>query len=225
MICRVDGPARANRFAHSRENPDSREWFEGSKTEPLQDTRSCAVDLVFIRDKIFCTGDLLLHFQNPNLGLNAEKQILDARTLDPNFWVDFLILFFPAKYLVDVSIFFIFSARGGGRGSPRRQEGGGIGFFFLKSQEGGGGFQRGREGVCSESGNLGGGGAKFFFSGPKRPPRIGPLKNSPSKSKKKIHIASPLQGNLAEFSIGGSPLKPNLELLSDSGSLRHRMPS
>ena len=30
----------------------------------------------------------------------------------------------------------------------------------------------GREGVCSKSGNLGGGGAKYFFSGPKcRPSR------------------------------------------------------
>ena len=68
--------------------------------------------------------------------------------------------------------FLFFSARGGGRGSPRRQEGGG-GIHFLLKIPGGGGFQegpRGREGVCGELGNLGGGGAKYFFSGPKRPP-------------------------------------------------------
>ena len=38
--------------------------------------------------------------------------------------------------LVDVRIFFIFSARGRRRGSSRRQEGGGL--FFLRSQKGGG---------------------------------------------------------------------------------------
>ena len=54
--------------------------------------------------------------------------------------------------------FFIFSARGRGRGSPRRQEGGGGQFFPWKSQEGGGsprrGGPRGLQGVCGE---LGGG--------------------------------------------------------------------
>ena len=47
--------------------------------------------------------------------------------------------------------------------------------FYGKSQEGGGGVSRvgggvgatGREGVCRE---FGGGGAKYFFSGPKFPP-------------------------------------------------------
>ena len=43
--------------------------------------------------------------------------------------------------------------RPGGRGSPGREG------------------PRDREGVCSELGNFGGGGAKFFFSGPKCPPR------------------------------------------------------
>ena len=70
-------------------------------------------------------------------------------------------------------IFFIFSARGGGRGSPRCQEGGGS-VFIKKSNEGGGGLQdgRGREGVCSELGTFGGGGGggKIFFWGPKCPP-------------------------------------------------------
>ena len=31
----LDGPIRANRFADSRESPDSRESFQGSRTEPL----------------------------------------------------------------------------------------------------------------------------------------------------------------------------------------------
>ena len=31
----LDGPIRANRFADSRESPDSRESFQGSGTQPL----------------------------------------------------------------------------------------------------------------------------------------------------------------------------------------------
>ena len=31
----LDGPIRANRFADSRESPDSRESFQGSRIEPL----------------------------------------------------------------------------------------------------------------------------------------------------------------------------------------------
>ena len=31
----LDGPIRANRFADSRESPDSRESFQGPRTEPL----------------------------------------------------------------------------------------------------------------------------------------------------------------------------------------------
>ena len=63
-------------------------------------------------------------------------------------------------------IFFIFSsARGGGMGSLRRRGGGS---FFVLRVLGGLGFRtlgpRGREGVCSESGNFGGGG-NFFFRG------------------------------------------------------------
>ena len=54
-------------------------------------------------------------------------------------------------------------------GSPRCQ-GGGIGFLLKIPGGGGEGFQeregpRGREGVCSKLGNLGGGGAKYFFFG------------------------------------------------------------
>ena len=49
-----------------------------------------------------CQGQIsvqgISHLQNPNLGPNSGKRILDARILDPNSWVDFcLILFFPAK--------------------------------------------------------------------------------------------------------------------------------
>ena len=60
-------------------------------------------------------------------------------------------------------IFYIFSARGGGRGSPRHQEGGGEPLLKIP---GGGGFQegKGREVVWSELGNLGGG-SKYFFRG------------------------------------------------------------
>ena len=35
LIRNLDGPIRANRFADSRELPDSRESFQGSQTEPL----------------------------------------------------------------------------------------------------------------------------------------------------------------------------------------------
>ena len=71
--------------------------------------------------------------------------------------------------------FLFFSPRGRGRGCPRRRDGGGR-IFSGKSQEGGlpvggGGGARGREGVCGEFG--GGGGAKYFFSGPKCPPSCG----------------------------------------------------
>ena len=70
---------------------------------------------------------------------------------------------------VDISdIFYVFSGRGGVRESPRRQEGGGVGRFLLKIP-GGGGLQegegpRGREGVCSELGNFGGGGLSIFWA-------------------------------------------------------------
>ena len=52
-------------------------------------------------------------------------------------------------------------------------------FFLIENpRRGGGGGPRGREGVCGELGNFFGGGAKYFFSGPKRPPR-----NFPSRLK------------------------------------------
>ena len=79
------------------------------------------------------------------------------------------MLFFLAKALLGGR----FGWRG--RGSPRCRQGGER-FFNLKSQrggvsgQGGGGGARGREGVCEDFG--GGGGSKFFFSGPKGPPRL-----------------------------------------------------
>ena len=35
LLLTLDGPILANRFADSRESPDSRESFQGSRTEPL----------------------------------------------------------------------------------------------------------------------------------------------------------------------------------------------
>ena len=82
--------------------------------------------------------------------------------------------------LVDVSVFFVFSsAPGRGRGSPGRQGGGGVG-FLLKLPGGRGclpgGGGRGLGAGRVSAGNLGdwgGGGARYFFSGPKCPPRFG----------------------------------------------------
>ena len=65
-------------------------------------------------------------------------------------------------------IFYFFFARGRGRVTPVRQRGGGS--VFIENPRGGGspkrggGAGRGWEGVCGE---FGGGGAKYFFSGPK----------------------------------------------------------
>ena len=60
-------------------------------------------------------------------------------------------------------------------GGSRRRRRWGIGFLLKSPGKGGGGapgreVPRGREGVCSELGNLGGGGAKYFLWGPKCPP-------------------------------------------------------
>ena len=75
--------------------------------------------------------------------------------------------------LVDVSDTYFFSARGGGRGSPRRQEVGGS-IFIENPRRGGGVLQegegpRGQEGVCGKLRNWGGGGPGclifFFFRG------------------------------------------------------------
>ena len=72
--------------------------------------------------------------------------------------------------------FLFFSARGGGGGSSRRQERGGGRFLIENPRRGGGVSRRGRGfpgGLFGANwGFLGGGGAKYFFSGPKRPPRF-----------------------------------------------------
>ena len=70
--------------------------------------------------------------------------------------------------------FLLWEGEGGVRGAGR--QGGSV--FLLKIPGGGGSPEdgrgpRGREGVCSELGNFrGGGGAKYFFSVPKCPPRL-----------------------------------------------------
>ena len=71
--------------------------------------------------------------------------------------------------LADVSdIFYFFSARGGGRGSPRPPGGGGVD-FLLKIPEGGGSpggeGAEGPGGCLRRIGDFGGGGAKYFFRG------------------------------------------------------------
>ena len=64
---------------------------------------------------------------------------------------------------------FFFSARGRGRRSPGRQEGGEA--VFIENLRRGGGLSKGgaRGGREGSAANLGG--ATYFFSGPKRPPR------------------------------------------------------
>ena len=69
--------------------------------------------------------------------------------------------------------YFLFFLLGEGEGGVRGARKGGGDRFSIENPRRGGVSQRGREGVCSESGNFeagGGGGAKYFLSGPKRPP-------------------------------------------------------
>ena len=81
--------------------------------------------------------------------------------------------------LVDGSdIFYFFSARHGGSGSPRRWEGRGDRFVIENARRGvGWAFQdgRGREAGRVSATNWRGG-AKYFFSGPKCPPSYAPQK-------------------------------------------------
>ena len=39
----------------------------------------------------------ILRLRNPNLGPNSGKRILDARILDPNFWVEFFDSVFSSQ--------------------------------------------------------------------------------------------------------------------------------
>ena len=75
---------------------------------------------------------------------------------------------------MDVSEIFYFFLLGEGQGEFEALGGGGGGDrFLIENPRRGGGFPgggpRGREGVCGELGNFGGG-AKYCFSWPKRPP-------------------------------------------------------
>ena len=76
--------------------------------------------------------------------------------------------------LVDVSDIFSFFCSGRGNGGVRGVGKGGGVDSYQKSQEGGGDFsRRGAEGPggCAANWGIWGGGAKYFFSGPKCPPR------------------------------------------------------
>ena len=75
---------------------------------------------------------------------------------------------------MDVSDIFYFFLLGEGEwGSPRRWEGGGS--VFIENTRRGGVSRTGRAegpgGCLRRIGELGGGGAQYFFSGPKYPPR------------------------------------------------------
>ena len=66
-----------------------------SKMPPLfRELRGCKIPSTF-QGQISAQG--ILQLQNPNLGPSSGKQILDARTLDPNSWVDFFDPVFPSK--------------------------------------------------------------------------------------------------------------------------------
>ena len=80
--------------------------------------------------------------------------------------------------LVDVSDIFYFFCSGRGKGESEVPGGVGDRFFIENPRRGGGGGSgwegpRGREGVCTGElgGDFWGGGVKYFFSGPKCPPR------------------------------------------------------
>ena len=86
-------------------------------------------------------------------------------------------------YLVDVSDIFNFFCSGQGKGKSRATGRGGGVRFSVENPTGGGRRSRrmggggGREGVCSELGA--GGGSKYFFPGPKRPPRLDVASRAP----------------------------------------------
>ena len=73
---------------------------------------------------------------------------------------------------MDVSDIFYFFCSGGGRGfeAPERGEGGRI--FIENPTRGGSAGGEGGEGPGGCLRGIGGGGGKYFFSGPKFPPRV-----------------------------------------------------
>ena len=75
---------------------------------------------------------------------------------------------------MDVSdIFYFFFLLGEGNGRVRGARRGGGSFLLKMPRRGGGGRDRGAGTVFAANWGIweGGGGAKYFFSGPKRPPR------------------------------------------------------
>ena len=77
--------------------------------------------------------------------------------------------------MADVSDIFYFFCLGREKGVGGRSEGGGVSIFIENPRRGGspeGGGAEGPGGCLRRIGDLGGGGAKYFFSGPKSPPRL-----------------------------------------------------
>ena len=82
---------------------------------------------------------------------------------------------------MDVSDFFIFSARGGRGEFEAPGRGGGDRFLIENAKRGGfpgGEGPRGREGVCGELGNFLGGGGLNIFSGPKCLPSVNVIQSA-----------------------------------------------
>ena len=119
-------------------------------------------------------------------------------------------------------IFFIFSARGGGWGSPRRREGWGIGFFIENPRREGGFFRTGGAGRVSAAnwGEFWGGGLNIFFRG----------RNVHQECPFEIGIASirlvfiRYRASIAEIPFffwgGGGGIAPPLRMLSKGETLR-----
>ena len=97
-------------------------------------------------------------------------------------------------------VFFLFSARGSGKGSLRRWEGGGGTIFYWKCQEagspgqvgaGGGGQGAGRV----SAGNLGGGGSLNFFFRGRNSHQVMVVSGSSSVGERNSSIESPFYLN------------------------------
>ena len=94
-------------------------------------------------------------------------------------------------------IFFIFFCLGEGKGESVAPGRGGGRVFYWNSQEGGGGVLPARGGGGwrgagrVSAGNLGGGGAKYFFSGPKCPPSKAPAISRVAKALAIYRIEKP----------------------------------